>query len=150
MFATVARLHVPYILMHMRGTPATMQQLTNYDADGGVTAAVLRFLAERADTLAQLGVNDVILDPGFGFSKTVEQNWQMMRELQAFKPLNLPLLVGISRKSMLCKPLGITPPEALPATVAANVVALQNGADILRVHDVAAACQARAIVDLCR
>jgi dihydropteroate synthase len=150
MFATVARLHVPYILMHMRGTPATMQQLTNYDADGGVTAAVLRFLAERADTLAQLGVNDVILDPGFGFSKTVEQNWQMMRELQAFKPLNLPLLVGISRKSMLCKPLGITPPDALPATVAANVVALQNGADILRVHDVAAACQARAIVDLCR
>jgi dihydropteroate synthase len=149
MFATVARLHVPYILMHMRGTPATMQQLTNYDADGGVTAGVLRFLAERANQLAQMGVNDVILDPGFGFSKTVEQNWQMMRELQAFESMGLPLLVGISRKSMLCKPLGITPSEALPATVAANVVALQQGADILRVHDVAAACQARTVVELC-
>ena len=147
MFPAVARIGAPYVMMHMRGTPQTMSQLTDYEADGGVVAAVMRFWAER---LAQLEVNDVILDPGFGFAKTAEQNWELMRQLplmgEAFP--SRPLLVGISRKSMLYKPLSLGPEEVLPATVAANVLALQGGADILRVHDVAPARQAIAVVGL--
>jgi dihydropteroate synthase len=142
MFATVAELRVPYILMHMRGNPATMQQLTGYSAAGGVTAAVLQFFAERLQQLCELGATDVILDPGYGFAKTLEQNWQLMRELPALQVLNRPLLVGISRKSMMTRALGITADEALEATTVANVLALQGGAAILRVHDPLPAKQA--------
>lgn len=148
MFDIVARTHAPYVMMHTRGTPDTMQQLTDYSTQGGVTAAVLEFFAERTAMLADRGVADIIIDPGFGFAKTVEQNWQLMRELPALLAMGRPVLVGISRKSMLTKPLSITAAEALPATVAANVMALERGASILRVHDAAAARQAIAAVSL--
>lgn len=148
MFDTVAETGAPYVMMHTRGTPETMQQLTDYSAQGGVTAAVLEFFAERIADLAGRGVADIIVDPGFGFAKTVEQNWQLMRELPALLALGRPVLVGISRKSMLTRPLQISADEALPATVAANVMALERGAMILRVHDAAAARQAIATVSL--
>lgn len=148
MFDTVAETGAPYVMMHTRGTPETMQQLTDYSAQGGVTAAVLEFFAERIADLAGRGVADIIVDPGFGFAKTVEQNWQLMRELPALLALGRPVLAGISRKSMLTRPLQISADEALPATVAANVMALERGAMILRVHDAAAARQAIATVSL--
>ena len=148
MFDTVAETGAPYVMMHTRGTPETMQQLTDYSAQGGVTAAVLEFFAERIADLAGRGVADIIVDPGFGFAKTVEQNWQLMRELPALLALGRPVLAGISRKSMLTRPLQINADEALPATVAANVMALERGAMILRVHDAAAARQAIATVSL--
>lgn len=146
MWAMVAQERVPYVMMHMRGTPSSMQQLTDYPA--GVAADVVDFFAARLGRLADMGVADVIVDPGFGFAKTPAQNWELMRSLPALKALGRPLLVGVSRKSMLTRPLGITPDEALPATVAANVIALQGGADILRVHDAGAARQAIDIVNL--
>lgn len=143
MFKTVASLGVPYIVMHMRGTPATMQQLTDYS---DVTADVLTYLARKVDELHQLGVADVIADPGFGFSKTVEQNYEMMHGLEAFHALNVPLLVGISRKSMIFRLLGVTPADSLNGTTVLNTMALLRGAHILRVHDVRPAVEARAIV----
>lgn len=133
MFATVADLGVPYILMHTRGTPATMQRLTDY-AD--VTAEVLSDLAFKDAELRKLGVRDVIIDPGFGFAKTVEQNFEMLAKMDAFKKLERPILAGLSRKSMIFRTLDCTPAEALNGTTALNVVALLHGADILRVHDV--------------
>lgn len=133
MFTTVARLKVPYILMHTRGNPAEMQRLTDYD---DVTADVLRDLAFKIDRLRQEGVSDIIADPGFGFAKTLDQNYELMTQLQVFRELRCPLLVGISRKSMLYKELGIEATDALNATTALNMAALMNGADILRVHDV--------------
>lgn len=148
MFDTVAETGAPYVMMHTRGTPETMQQFTDYSAQGGVTAAVLEFFAERIADLAGRGVADIIVDPGFGFAKTVEQNWQLMREMPALLALGRPVLAGISRKSMLTRPLQISADEALPATVAANVMALERGAMILRVHDAAAARQAIATVSL--
>lgn len=148
MFDTVAETGAPYVMMHTRGTPETMQQLTDYSAYGSVTAAVLEFFAERIADLAGRGVADIIVDPGFGFAKTVEQNWQLMKELPALLAFGRPLLVGVSRKSMLTRPLQISADEALPATVAANVMALERGAMILRVHDAAAARQAIDIVSL--
>ncbi len=138
MFSTVARLKVPYILMHMRGTPATMQSLTEYD---DVTADVIRDLAFKIDSLRQLGVSDVIVDPGFGFAKTVDQNFSILANLRAFRELGCPVLAGLSRKTMIWKELGIRPDEALNGTTALNMVALQNGADILRVHDVREAAE---------
>lgn len=138
MFKTVARLRVPYIVMHMRGTPATMQQLTQY---GDVTAEVLEWLARKIDELHQMGVADVIADPGFGFSKTVEQNYEMLSQLNAFAKLDVPLLVGVSRKSMIYKVLDATPSEALNGTTVLNTLALLHGAHILRVHDVKAAVE---------
>lgn len=143
MFATVAELKVPYILMHMRGTPQTMTTLTDY-AD--VTADVVKDLAFKLATLRQLGVADVIVDPGFGFAKTLEQNFELMRELEAFHSLNAPLLVGVSRKSMVTRTLGVTPAEALNGTTVLNTVALMKGADILRVHDVREAREAVELV----
>ncbi len=143
MFKTVASLGVPYIVMHMRGTPATMQQLTDYS---DVTADVLTYLARKVDELHQLGVADVIADPGFGFSKTVEQNYELMHGLKAFHALNVPLLVGISRKSMIFRLLGVTPADSLNGTTVLNTMALLRGAHILRVHDVRPAVEARAIV----
>lgn len=146
MFETVAELNVPYILMHMRGTPATMQSLTDYN---NVTADVITELSKKTAILADMGVNDVIIDPGFGFSKTTEQNYEMLQQLPMFgKALDRPLLVGISRKSMFTRPLGITPAQALQATTAANTIALLGGAAILRVHDVEAARHALTVVNL--
>jgi dihydropteroate synthase len=148
MFDTVAALKVPYILMHMRGTPETMSRLTDYP--NGVTADVIADLSHKLNRLALLGVNDVIIDPGFGFSKTVEQNYGMLARLDAFAVLGRPVLAGMSRKSMLYRPLGITADRALNATTAVNVLALTSGAAILRVHDVEAAAQAVKIVNLTR
>ncbi len=147
MFATVAQLGVPYIVMHMRGTPATMQQLTDYD---NVTADVLKYLARKVDELHQMGVNDVIADPGFGFSKTVEQNYELMRGLEVFHELHVPLLVGVSRKSMVFRLLGCTPAEALNGTTVLNTLAIERCAHILRVHDVRQAVETRAIVEATR
>ena len=127
-----------YVAMHTRGTPKDMQDLTDYD---DVVSAVKSYFDGIAETADAFGVKEWILDPGFGFAKTVEQNWRILGELSVFKEFGRPLLAGLSRKSFLYRPLGITPAEALPATCAANLVALQNGADILRVHDVAAARQ---------
>lgn len=147
MARTVASLRVPYIVMHMRDTPATMQSLTDYP--GGVTAEVIKVLSEKIDALRLMGVADVIADPGFGFAKTVEQNYELMGCLGRMgEILGVPMLVGISRKSMFTKPLGITPAEALPATTAANTIAMISGAAFVRVHDVGAAVQARTVVEL--
>ena len=142
MFATVAELGVAYVLMHTRGTPATMQSLTDYD---DVTAEVLSDLAFKSDRLRDMGVADVILDPGFGFAKSVEQNYRLLAELEAFAATGMSVLAGLSRKSMIWRPLGITPSESLPGTVALNMAALERGASILRVHDVAEAVQTVAL-----
>lgn len=147
MFGTVARLRVPYVLMHMRGTPATMQQLTDYD---NLVEDVVADLRSKLDTLRGMGVSDVVVDPGFGFSKTLQQNYQLMAQLEAFHDLEAPLLVGISRKSMIYKALGCTPDEALNGTTVLNTMALMAGAHILRVHDVKAAVEARALVEKAR
>lgn len=138
MWELVGERGLTYVAMHTRGTPKDMQGLTDYD---DVVSAVKSFFEGISETADAYGVKDWILDPGFGFAKTVEQNWRLLRELSVFKGFGRPLLAGLSRKSFLYRPLGITPDEALPATCAANLLALQNGADILRVHDVAAARQ---------
>ena len=145
MFDTVAGLKVPYILMHMRGNPATMNTLTQYD---NVVVDVIKDLGAKVQRLNALGVADVIIDPGFGFSKTVEQNYRLMNHLGFFHSLALPLLVGISRKSMIYRPLGITPEQSLNGTTALNMVALAAGTHILRVHDVKEACEAVKIHNL--
>lgn len=141
MAETAARLHAPYILMHMRGTPATMQSLTDYD---DVVNDVTADLAARVQSFRQQGVADIIVDPGFGlFSKTVEQNYALLAATRHIShSTGCPVLVGVSRKSMIRRPLGITPEEALPATTAVHVMALEEGAAILRVHDAGAARQA--------
>ena len=144
MHSTVAQLQVPYVVMHMRGTPATMQQFTNYDGD--VAAVVLEELARKVDALHQCGINDVIADPGFGFAKTVEQNYRIMSQLEVFHALDVPLLVGISRKSMIQRVLNCDAAHALNGTTALNTIALMKGAHILRVHDVRAAVEARTLV----
>ena len=136
MWALLGRLGLPYIAMHTRGTPKNMQSLTDYD---NVTEAVREFFVGIAAEADKHGVKDWILDPGFGFAKTVEQNWQLLREMSVLQEFGKEILVGLSRKSFLFRPLGITPSEALPATQVADFIALQNGADILRVHDVAEA-----------
>ncbi len=143
MFRTVADLHVPYILTHMRGTPQDMQQHTDY-AD--VTKEVLVSLGQRAEQLHEMGVCDVILDPGFGFAKTLEQNYELLARMNVLKELELPLLVGVSRKSMVYKLLDCTPQEALNGTTVLHTLALLNGANILRVHDVKPAVEAIRIV----
>lgn len=148
MHEVVAKLQVPYVVMHMRGTPATMQQLTNYDGD--VAAVVLEELARKIDNLHQLGINDVIADPGFGFSKTVEQNYRLLSCLDAFHALDVPLLVGVSRKSMIQKVLNCTAQDALNGTTVLNTIAFMKGAHIVRVHDVKAAVEARTLVSLTR
>ncbi len=147
MWPTVARLGVPYVLMHMRGTPATMQSLTNYT---DVVADVADELAEKLATLRQMGVEHVILDPGFGFAKTLQQNYQLLAGLEQLHKLGAPLLVGVSRKSMIYKALDITPDEALTGTTVINTIALMHGAHILRVHDVKAAVQAVALTQFTR
>lgn len=145
MWNTVAELKVPYILMHMRGTPKTMQSLCDYS---DVTADVIKDLAAKIDKMRQLGIADIIIDPGFGFAKTLEQNYTLMSELQEFKRLDMPLLVGISHKSMIYKALDIKPENALNGTTVLNTIALAKGADILRVHDVKEAKEAVKITKL--
>lgn len=144
MHDTIAQLQVPYIVMHMRGTPETMHHLTDYEGD--VVSVVLEELAHKIDNLHQLGINDVIADPGFGFAKTLEQNYRLLSCLEAFHALEVPLLVGVSRKSMIQKVLDCTAGEALNGTTVINTIALMKGCHILRVHDVKAADEARKLV----
>lgn len=133
MMTTVAELKIPYILMHMVGTPQTMQQNTKYEH---FLRDVIRYFVDKTDKAKKAGIHDIILDPGFGFSKTLEQNYELLNRLSEFRIFELPLLVGLSRKSMICKATGNTPETALAGTIAANTIALLKGADILRVHDV--------------
>lgn len=144
MFPTVARLGVPYILMHMQGTPQDMQTHPHYD---NLLKEIFLYFSKKIQQLRDLGAKDLILDPGFGFGKTLEHNYQLMNHLEEFSVFELPLLVGISRKSMIYKFLGGTPDEALNGTTILNTVALMKGADILRVHDVRAAVEAVNIVE---
>lgn len=144
MFETVAKLQVPYIMMHMQGTPQSMQQNPQYE---NVVTEVISFFAEQLFKLRALKVNDVLIDVGFGFGKTLDQNYTLLKELSLFKSLEAPILTGVSRKSMLYKLLNITPQEALNATTVANTVALLNGTHILRVHDVKEAIEAVKIVE---
>lgn len=147
MFRTVAKLHVPYILMHMQGVPRTMQQAPHYE---DLMREIFLYFAERVQRLHDMGVCDLILDPGFGFGKTLEQNYELMRHLPEFREFSLPILVGISRKSMVYKLLGGTPADALNGTTVLNTAALLGGADILRVHDVRQAVEAVSIVQALR
>ncbi len=139
MFETIAQLHVAYVLMHMKGTPQTMGGKTDYQH---IIPEMLYYFSERIDRLRRLGVNDIIIDPGFGFSKSLNDNYLLMNRLDEFARIGLPLLVGISRKSMIYKQLGITPEESLNGTTALNTLALLGGANILRVHDVKEAREA--------
>lgn len=142
MFKTVARLGVPYIMMHMQGTPKTMQLDPHYN---NLRREVMLYFAERIDRLCQMGAKDIIIDPGFGFGKTVEHNYELMNHLEDFSVFNLPILVGISRKSMIYKLIGGTPQTSLNGTTVLNTIALTKGAHILRVHDVKQAVEAKRI-----
>ena len=133
MMDVVAKYNVPYIMMHMRGTPQTMQSQTNYE---NIIKEILYYFSEKVSKARSLGINDLIVDPGFGFAKTLEQNYEILQNLELFKMLDLPILAGISRKSMVYKPLGVTANEALNGTTVLNTIALTKGANILRVHDV--------------
>jgi dihydropteroate synthase len=141
MLGVVARYDLPYVAMHMRGTPQTMQSMTEYE--GGVVAAVVEYFTERVEEIALAGVrrDRIILDPGFGFAKSTEQNYELLRDLDKLRALGYPLLVGLSRKSMIYKPLGITPEESLSGSLALAWEALRGGSAILRVHDVAETAQ---------
>lgn len=147
MFRTVAQLHVPYIMMHMQGTPDSMQLAPHYD---NLRQEVMLYFAERIDRLCQMGAKDIIVDPGFGFGKTMEHNYELMAHLEDFHVFGLPLLVGISRKSMIYKLLGGTPQTSLNGTTVLNTIALTKGAHILRVHDVKEAAEAKRIVGMCK
>ena len=139
MIETVAALKVPYVLMHMQGTPQTMQQHPRYE---NVTKEVLDFFIRKKDELHRAGITDIIIDPGFGFGKTIDHNFELLRNLPVFKMLDCPLLLGISRKSTISKTLGITAEEALNGTTVLNTIGLMNGASVLRVHDVKEAAEA--------
>jgi len=145
MFSVVADLQVPYIMMHMAGTPQNMQSNPQY---GNIVNELLRYFSEKTQQLKLLGLKDMLIDVGFGFGKTLEHNYELLQQLSLFKTLDFPLLVGVSRKSMLYKPLGITADKALNATTVAHTLALVNGASILRVHDVKEAVEAVKIVGL--
>ncbi len=145
MFSTVAKLQVPYILMHMQGIPQNMQTNPAYD---DVVKEVLFYFSKKIAELHSLGINDIIADVGFGFGKTLIHNYQLLNHLKLFKNLKIPLLVGLSRKSMLFKPLEITPDNALNATTSANTIALLNGANIVRVHDVKEAVEVVKVIEL--
>jgi len=133
MMDVVAKYNVPYIMMHMRGTPQTMQSMTNYD---DIVKEMLFYFSEGIHKARSLGINDLIIDPGFGFAKKLEQNYEVLQKLQLFEMLELPLLVGVSRKSMITKALDISSNEALNGTTVLNTISLTKGAKILRVHDV--------------
>lgn len=147
MFRTVAQLHVPYIMMHMQGTPDSMQLAPHYE---NLRQEVMLYFAERIDRLCQMGAKDIIVDPGFGFGKTMEHNYELMAHLEDFHVFGLPLLVGISRKSMIYKLLGGTPQTSLNGTTVLNTIALTKGAHILRVHDVKEAKETKRIVGMCK
>ena len=133
MLETIAKYKVPYIMMHMKGTPQTMQQETNYE---NLLGDILYYFSERISSARTLGINDLVIDPGFGFAKTLDQNYELLQKMNLFKTLNLPLLAGLSRKSMIHKVLDTDAKSALNGTTALNMVALSKGATILRVHDV--------------
>lgn len=133
MLETIGRLNVPYVMMHMKGNPQTMQQLNQYD---NIVKDILFYFSERINKARSYGINDIIIDPGFGFAKNLEQNYEVMQKAELFQILELPLLIGISRKSMIYKALGISAQEALNGTTFLNTIALTKGANILRVHDV--------------
>lgn len=143
MLPIIANLHVPYIMMHMRGTPQTMQKQTNYD---NVVKDIIYYFSERIAAAKSLGIVDIIIDPGFGFAKTLEQNFELLNTLELFKMIKKPLLAGISRKSMIYKTLETSAKEALNGTSVLNTVALQKGASILRVHDVKEAMECITLV----
>lgn len=143
MFVTVARLKVPYILMHMKGTPQTMNQYTNYE---NLFTEVCRSFVEKINQLQSLGVVDLVVDPGFGFAKTIDQNYELLNKLDLFKMLGVPVLAGLSRKIMIYTFLAIDPADSLNGTTVVNTMALLKGANVLRVHDVKAAMEAIQIV----
>lgn len=143
MFRTVARLNVPYVMMHMQGTPQNMQQEPRYD---NLLREVFLYFARKVQQLRDLGVKDIILDPGFGFGKTLEHNYRLLAHLEEFRVFGLPLLAGVSRKSMIFRLLGITPQESLNGTTVLDTLCLMKGADILRVHDVKEAVETVRIV----
>ncbi len=145
MLETIAKIRVPYIMMHMRGTPQTMQQQTQYD---DLTKDILLYFSERIATARNLGIIDLIIDPGFGFAKTLEQNFELMNSLELFKIIEKPLLVGVSRKSMIYKTLETSAKNALNGTTVLNTIGLQKGASILRVHDVKEAVECVKLVDV--
>lgn len=143
MMQTVAQLQVPYVMMHMKGNPQTMQSLAHYE---NVTKEMLFYFSEKVSEARSFGINDLIIDPGFGFAKTLEQNFEVMNNLELFQMLELPMLVGVSRKSMIYKTLETEPDFALNGTTVLNTIALQKGANILRVHDVKEAMEAIKLV----
>ena len=147
MFRTVAELNVPYIMMHMQGTPQNMQQHPHYD---NLLKEVFLYFAQKVQQLRDLGMKDIILDPGFGFGKTVEHNYELLAHLEEFRVFELPLLVGVSRKSMIYRLLGNTPQDALNGTTVLDTICLLKGADILRVHDVCEAVETVKIVEAMR
>lgn len=147
MFRTVAKLNVPYIMMHMKGTPQTMQQQPHYD---NLLVEVFQYFAKKIQQLRDLGLKDIILDPGFGFGKTLEHNYELLAHLEEFRLFELPLLVGVSRKSMIYKLLGTTPQESLNGTTVLDTICLLKGANILRVHDVREAVENVRIVEAMR
>jgi len=147
MFPLIGELNVPYVLMHMQGTPLTMQKNPQYD---DIIADILQWYGKRIVALHALGVNDIILDPGFGFGKTIAGNFELLRRLDELTVAGLPLMVGLSRKSMIWKSLGITPGEALTGTTVLNTAALLKGASVLRVHDVREAREAVKLISLAR
>ncbi|WP_308993424.1 dihydropteroate synthase [Mariniflexile litorale] len=144
MLPTIASLRVPYIMMHMKGTPQTMQQHTHYE---NLTKDILFYFSERINAAKALGIIDVIVDPGFGFAKTLEQNYQLLNQLELFKMIEKPILVGVSRKSMIYKTLKNTANEALNGTTVLNTIVLQKGASILRVHDVKEAMETVKLIE---
>jgi dihydropteroate synthase len=143
MFKTISRLKVPYVLMHMRGKPENMQEFTQYQ---NVTKDIITELSSKVLKMKELGINDIIIDPGFGFSKTIQQNYQILKQLDIFRIFELPLLVGLSRKSMVYKVLDKSPSDALTGTIALHTIALLKGVNILRVHDVKEASEVIKIV----
>ena len=144
MLETVADLKVPYIMMHMRGNPQNMQSLTEYD---DIVKEIIFYFSERIEKARSFGISDIIIDPGFGFAKTVEQNYEVLQKMELFSFLELPLLAGVSRKSMIYKVLENSPEEALNGTSVLNTIALQKGAKILRVHDVKEAVECIKLVN---
>ncbi|CAM3938034.1 dihydropteroate synthase [Flavobacterium antarcticum] len=144
MMQTVAKLKVPYIMMHMKGTPKTMQSLTQYD---DIIKEIMLYFAQKISEARRFGINDVIVDPGFGFAKTTAQNFEVLQKSALFKMLDVPILAGLSRKSMIYKTLNATPKEALNGTTVLNTLALTNGANILRVHDVKEAMETIALFE---
>jgi dihydropteroate synthase len=139
MFETIANFQVPYVMMHMKGTPQTMTSLTQYD---NIVKEMLFYFSEKIATARSFGINDLVVDPGFGFAKTLEQNYEVLQHLALFQTLELPILVGVSRKSMVCKVLETSAEESLNGTTVLNTISLTKGANILRVHDVKEAAEA--------